>query len=186
MKVDKIIWWTIFSGIVGVLICVYIHYRCPQIETWKAFDVLETVLGYVANLAIVAAALRFILKKNLNIKGIGKIRISQTYDNIQDLTNLISRYFYEGKNFHRTPVLDAFYGENPMRVLEEDPEYKKFSEDASNLIKLNIKGEEFVVKRSAVRSLEALLDAVRWMHFKGEDIDKETRSAIYTEWYKIN
>ncbi len=186
MRINNILGWTVLFGMAGVLVCFFINYLFPDVATWEAFLALEAGLGYIANLAIVAAAFRFFSHQVLDIKGIGKIRISQTHNNIQDLTNLVSRHFYEGKNFHRTPVLEAFYGEDPMEVLLEDPEYKKYSEDASNLIKLNIRGEDFVVKRSSVRSLEALIDAVRWIHFKGEDIDTDTRSAIYTEWYKIN
>ncbi len=186
MRINNILGWTALFGIAGVLACFAINYFFPNVAAWEAFLALEAGLGYIANLAIVAAAFRFFSYQVLDIKGIGKIKISQTHNNIQDLTNLVSRHFYEGKNFHRTPVLDAFYGEEPMEVLAEDPEYKNYSENASNVIKLNIKGEDFVVKRSSVRSLDALIDAVRWIHFKGDDIDKDTRSAIYAEWYKID
>ncbi len=186
MKIDTIIRNTIDVGIIIVLICFVINHYYPEIETWKAFQVVETILGYIANLAIVAAVFKYATSETINIKGIAKVRLNRNYNNIQDLTNLISRRFFNGRNFDRAPVLDAFYKESQIQVIEEDPEYKKYSEDASNMLKINIHGEDFFVKRSSVRSLDALIDAVRWIHFNGEVIDNETRSAIYTEWYKIN
>lgn len=185
MKIDTIIIVTASLGIVGVLICVIIHIFNPQVDIWKAFQTLETGLGYLANLAIVAAVLRFTTSETINIEGIGKIKLKRTYNNIQDLTNLISRKFFEGKNFHRTPVLDAFYGNDTMTILEKDPEYEKFSDESESRVNIDVNGEVFSVRRAEIKTLDNLVNAVKYIYFGGANPDNATLKEIYRKWYRV-
>lgn len=186
MKVDKIIKWTIWIGISVILICLLISEFAENESWWSIFTYVETGLGYVANLAIVAAVIRFITSETLNIKGIGKIKIRRVHSNIQDLTNLVSREFFQGKNFHRTPVLDAFYDESSMQVLSKDPDLEKYKEDSESMLRLNVKNEIFAVKRGDIKTLDALINAVKYIYFEGEAIDSKTLKEIYKKWYKID
>lgn len=185
MKLDKILWWTIGIGVTLFLSSFVISACMKDQSWWDIFSNFETALGFVANLAIVAAVIRFITSETLDIKGIGKIKIRRVHSNIQDLTNLVSREFFQGKSFLRTPVLDAFYDGNSMEIISKDPDFKKFQEDSESIIRLNVKEETFEVKRGEIKTVDALINAVKYIYFDGQPLDSQTLKEIYRKWYKI-
>lgn len=123
MKISRIVWVTSVIGI-GIIICcwllsIILPLYGKDITFSQLFNWVCTLLGYAANLTIVAAAVKFLTKETLDIEGYGKIRISRMQNNIQDLTNLISRDFHEGGQFSRDSLLKAFYKDVELDYIEK-------------------------------------------------------------------
>ena len=123
MKTNKIVWVTGAIGIGIILCCWLLSLILPLYGKDVAFEQLFswvcTLLGFAANLTIVAAAVKFLTKETLDIEGYGKIRISRMQNNIQDLTNLISRDFHGGEQFSRDSLLKAFYKDIELDYIEK-------------------------------------------------------------------
>ena len=130
MKTNKIIFWTICIGLVIIILCIVSPFFGIGESWWDNFCYIGDVLGYIANLTIVAAVFKFLTKETLDIKGIGKIKVSRMQNNIQDLTNIINMKLYHGHNFKRGPLLDAFYQNSNFRFISIDPDHIKLSEAA--------------------------------------------------------
>lgn len=132
MKTNKIVWVTSAIGIGIILCCWLLSLILPLYVTFgELFNWVCTFLGFAANLTIVAAAVKFLTKETLDIEGYGKIRISRMQNNIQDLTNLISRDFHEGGQFSRDSLLKAFYTDVELDYIE------KYDSDLLRILKEN-------------------------------------------------
>lgn len=105
--------------VVGGLLVVFVLYCfLPGVSWWDVFCGAGTVLGFCADITIIVAIITFLKRDELDIKGIGKIRVSRKRNNIQDVTNLISCKLYDGGNFERKSVLEAMYEDSDITILE--------------------------------------------------------------------
>ena len=133
MKTNKIVWVTSVIGIGIILCCWLLSLILPlygkDVAFGQLFNWVCTLLGFAANLTIVAAAVKFLTKETLDIEGYGKIRISRMQNNIQDLTNLISRDFHGGEQFSRDSLLKAFYKNIELDYIEK---YRSESQPEEN------------------------------------------------------
>lgn len=188
MKVDRILWVSGGVGCFIILMCVVLsQFWLTEYSWWDIFCCVCNVLGYIANLAIVAAAIKYVSKKTLDINGIGKLRVRLMQNNIQDITNYISWRLYNGKNFHRGPVLEAFYKESSMECIGEPyPNYVDLSyDDQKTKLKetIIIDGKEFTFNVSQIRNIEELTEAFKWVLNEGREPDKEQLTEFYRQWY---
>lgn len=192
MKIKKILWITGGVGCFFIGVCVLIGCLVfPDVvwweSSWRVFCWLCNVLGYIANLAIVAAAVKYVFKETLDIKGIGKFRIRRMQNNIQDITNYISWRLYNGKNFHRNSVLEAFYKDSSMECVGEPyPDYIKLSSDSQKpepKEKIVVDGKEFTFVSSQISGIEDLTEAFKWVLNEGSDPDTKQLTQLYRQWY---
>ena len=120
----------------------------------------------MANFAIVAAIYKFFTKETLDIKAYGKIRINRMRNNIQDLTNLISRDFHDGKTFSRDSLLKAFYKDVQLDYIERYP-----TPPQEKRIKLSANGKSLSVKRDSVRDVSQLMSMTKCLLNDGWELD---------------
>ncbi|MDE5877540.1 MAG: hypothetical protein K2H47_08635 [Muribaculaceae bacterium] len=194
MKIKKILWITGIVGCFFIGLCILIGWWVFPTEVWwesgwRVFCWLCNILGYIANLAIVAAAVKYIFKETLDIKGIGKFRLRRMQNNIQDITNYISWRLYNGKNFHRNSVLEAFYKDSSIECVDEPyPEYTKLSLDnkkPETEEKIVVDGKEFIFVGSQIHGIDDLTEALKWVLNEGKDLDNRQLTEVYRQWYCV-
>ncbi len=195
MKTNKILWITGGVGCVLIGLCIWVGCSVYPDERWweagwKVFCWVCNVLGYIANLAIVAAAVKYVFKETLDIKGIGKFRLRRMQNNIQDITNYISWRLYNGKNFHRSSVLEAFYKDSSMECVGEPYQgYKELSNDhqqPESEEEIVVDGKKFTFVGSQIRSIDDLVEAFKWVLNEGREPDKRQITELYSQWYCPN
>lgn len=130
IKQNKVLSLTAFFGVLFVLLIILFSCGVGK-DWWEVFGWGISFLGYVADLAIVGVFIKYITSETLTIRGIGKFKIRRMQNNIQDLTNLISWKLYDGDNFKRNTLLEAFYKDTSMEIIERDPEYTKYKDSRS-------------------------------------------------------
>ncbi|MBD5357744.1 MAG: hypothetical protein HDR88_12185 [Bacteroides sp.] len=175
-KPSKPILWASGIGLLIIVGSILLPFIVKEWDGWTIFCNCSEVLGFTANLAIVAAAIKFLTKETLEIKGVGKVKIRRTQNNIQDLTNLISLRLFEGKNFLRTTLLEAFYKNTDIKIEKNEGDY----------IRINNSSSPFSISRTEIKRIENLLNAVKWILNEGKDLDNDTLADIYMQWYRIN
>lgn len=118
MSDKKTALWVVCLVAVGLLVISALSCILPDVSWWDVFCGAGTVLGFCADITIIVAIYTFLKRDELDIKGIGKIRVSRKRNNIQDVTNLISCKLYDGGNFERKSVLEAMYEDSDITILE--------------------------------------------------------------------
>lgn len=172
------------TAVVGVCImgvCGIVSYFARGLDWWDVFSMVETSLGYVANLAVVAAVIKFVTFETLDVKGIGKIKIDRRLNNISDLTNLISREFFDGNQFQRKPLLDAYYNEESLEIISRE----KLIDDYI-AIKDTGSDSTFRISRNSVGRIDNLINALKCMLNEGNPLSNEMLAEVYGKWYRIN
>lgn len=121
----------LICGIValGLLVVTIFSMLMPEVSWWDAFCGAGAVLGFCADITIIVAIITFLKRDVLDIKGIGRIRVSRKRNNIQDVTNLLSNKLYEGGNFDRKTVLEAMYEDSDITILETYEGYEALKRD---------------------------------------------------------
>lgn len=126
VKQNKVFRLTAIVGISYFVFLTVLYFCGVGNNWWQVFEGGCTVLGYLADLAIVGVIIKYLTSETLTIKGIGKFKIRRMQNNIQDLTNLISWKIFDGDNFKRNTLLEAFYKDTSMEEIERDPNAAKY------------------------------------------------------------
>lgn len=182
MRTNRIVWVTAIIGLGIVFVCYLLSqllsFYWEEATFTQVFNWGCVILGFIANLAIVAAAVKFFTKETLDIEGYGKIRISRMQNNIQDLTNLLSRDFHEGRQFSRDPLLKAFYKDVKLDYIER---YTTKPEEKS--IMVSIGGKSLSIKQNEVRDVQQVIQITKYLLNDCKDLDNATLESIYKQWY---
>lgn len=121
----------LISGLValGLLVVTIISMLMPEVSWWDAFCGVGAVFGFCADITIIVAIITFLSRDELDIKGIGRIRVTRKRNNIQDVTNLLSSKLYEGGNFDRKSVLEAMYEDSDITIMKTYEGYESLKRD---------------------------------------------------------
>ncbi len=177
-----------FLIIVKYLTCWYLCFEDRE-DTfgWQFLFMGGTILGIVTDFAILIYIYNYFSRITIRIKGLGEIRVRRTEYNIQSLTNIISKEFYNGGNFNRDLLLNAFYNNDNKDyeiIKESDTNYTP-----SNVIEITLKDNNQKIKlersfikiniHNKINDLNNLLHDLEKTYTLGSNAKKELFQGYY-------
>ena len=184
MKTNNII--TIVSVSIGLLLIVSfcISPWADQImsnQWYRGFEIVGVVLSFAANIAIGIVIYNYLTKVKLDIEGIGKVTVRRSEFDIQGLTNYLSFKLFDGDQFGRKNVLEAYYHDSTYNV-EVSPTFHK---PEKKRITVSKDGQSFSVERKDVKDVRLMIEITKCLLNDGKELDNATLESIYKQWYDI-